>query len=106
MYNLFVAVLGLCRCTGLFLVRVHGLLIATASLVDEHKPYSTGSVVVVHGMWDFSRSGIKPHLLHWQADSFTTEPPGKPNMCSLELRTYPLSPSNFHLPHVKVAMLK
>ena len=59
-YNLFVAVLGLCCCTGLFLVRVHWLLIATASLVDEHKPYSTGSVVVVHGMWDFSRSGIKP----------------------------------------------
>ena len=22
--------------------------------------------------------GLNPHLLHWQKDSFTTEPPGKP----------------------------
>ena len=28
----------------------------------------------------FSIQGSNPHLLHWQADSFTTEPPGKPLM--------------------------
>ena len=26
----------------------------------------------------FSTQGSNPHLLHWQIDSFTTEPPGKP----------------------------
>ena len=59
---------------------------------------------VFPGMWV---QGSNPHLLPWQADIFfTTEPPGKPNMSSLELRTYLLSPSNFNLPHVKAARLK
>ena len=26
----------------------------------------------------FSPWGLNPHLLHWQVDSFTTEPPGEP----------------------------
>ena len=26
----------------------------------------------------FSTWGLNPHLLHWQVDSFTTEPPGEP----------------------------
>ena len=38
---------------------------------------STGSVVAAHR-----------HLLHWQLDSFITEPPGEP--CSLPLRFSPL----------------
>ena len=29
----------------------------------------------------FPTQGSNPHLLHWQADSFTTEPPGKPGGC-------------------------
>ena len=29
----------------------------------------------------FPTQGSNPHLLHWQADSFTTEPPGKVGHC-------------------------
>ena len=79
----------------------------------EHRLRSCGAQHVAHGVWDFSRdvgSGIKPTFPALAGRFFffflTTEPPGKPNMGSLELRTYLLSPSNFNLPHVKAARLK
>ena len=52
----------------------NGLLIAVASIVSERGLYSTGSVVVVHGLSCPATSGIfldqgsNPHPLHWQAD--------------------------------------
>ena len=32
--------------------------------------------------WIFSTQRLNPGLLHWQADSFTTEPPEKPLLIS------------------------
>ena len=76
----------------------------------EHRLSSCGTRHVVYGMWDFSRdvgSGIEPTSPALAGRYFfTTEPPGKPNMGSLELRTYLLFPSNFNLPHVKATRLK
>ena len=81
---LFLAALGLhccawafCSCSerGLLFVAVHGLLTAVASLVAEHRLYSEGSVVVVHGLSCSAARGIfldqgsNPCPLHWQADS-------------------------------------
>ena len=41
--------------------------------------WSTGSVVVVHGLSGiFLDQGLNPCLLHWQADSLPLEPAGKP----------------------------
>ena len=37
---------------------------------------SAGSIVLSYGI--LPDQGSNPCLLHWQADSFTTEPPGKP----------------------------
>ena len=84
-----------------------GLLIAVASLVAEHRLSGvwasavaaprfqrTGSVVVGHRLSCSMACGIFPVqglnlcLLHWQADSFTTEPPGKPWDSFLIFRQY------------------
>ena len=65
-----------CGERGLRLVAVHGLLIAVASLAAEHGLYSTGSVVVAHGLSCCEACGIFPDQgsnscpLHWQADFF------------------------------------
>ena len=61
-----------------FSVAVHGLLIAAASLVEEHRPLGTlASIVVAHrlscpaALWNliFLDQGWNPCLLHWQTDS-------------------------------------
>ena len=75
---------------------MHGVLIAVASLVGEHRLwavwalvvatprlYSTGSVVVVHKFscstaCGISRPGIKLVSPVLPGGFFTTEPPGKP----------------------------
>ena len=87
---------------GYTLVAVHTLFMAVASLVVEHGLWgrqasvvaahvlsSCGSQALEHRLnscgaraqslrckWDFPKSVIQ--RLHWQVDSFTTEPPGKP----------------------------
>ena len=87
---------------GYTLVAVHNLFMAVASLVVEHGLWGTqASVVAAHVLsrcgsqalecrlnscgaraqslrckWNFPKSVIQ--RLHWQVDSFTTEPPGKP----------------------------
>ena len=94
---LFLAMLGLHGCTGFSLAVVsggpslvvaHGLLIAVAPLVGEHRLWgvwasvvaphglwSTDSAVVAHGLGCSVACGIVPHqrsnscLLHWQAQS-------------------------------------
>ena len=91
------AVLDLRCCTGFSLVlasgiysliAMHGLLIEAASLAAEHRLQSvwasvvpapglqsTGSIVVAHRLsfpmacGIFPNHGLKPCLLHWQADS-------------------------------------
>ena len=50
--------LSLCCCSGSSLVVAGGLLIAVASLVTEHGLWSTGSVVVAHGLSCSAASGI------------------------------------------------
>ena len=51
------------------------LLILEASLVSEHKPYTSGLsnygtwAQLLRGMGDLPRGGIEPMSLHWQADS-------------------------------------
>ena len=59
-------------------VVVHRLLIAAASLVEEHRPLGTlASIVVAHrlscptALWNltFLDQGRNPCLLHWQMDS-------------------------------------
>ena len=41
------------------------------------KNTGVGCHFVLQGI--FPAQGLNPHLLHWEADSFTTEPPGKEN---------------------------
>ena len=57
---------------GYSLVMVHGLLIAVASLLAEHRlqgaQASAGSVVVAHGLTKPMAHGILC-FLHWQVDS-------------------------------------
>ena len=48
------------------------------SLVVVSRLWSIVSIVVAHGLTCSVECGIFPdHGLNWQADSFTTEPPGK-----------------------------
>ena len=52
----------------------------------------------------FPTQGSNPHLLyplHWQADSFTTEPPGKPSIDNMFL--YPQLIEGLMINHKKVA---
>ena len=102
----FLAVSGLCCYAGFPLVAgsrvysplvVHGLLFVVTSPVVEHglwdtwafvavapRLQSTGSIVVAHRLsccptWEvLPDQGSNLCLLHWQENSFTTEPPGKP----------------------------
>ena len=59
-------------------------LIAVAVLVSGPRPWSTGSAAVAHGLSCPAACGIVPDQglsscpLHWQVDSFATEPPGEP----------------------------
>ena len=72
---------------GYSLVVVHRLLIVVASVVVEHGIQQSfqESVVVVHGLSYSLAYGIFPDwgsnqcVLCWQADSSTTELPGKHN---------------------------
>ena len=58
-----------------FFLAVVRRLLAVASLVTEHRLYSTGAAVVVHGLRCPAVYGIFPNQgsnlcpLHWQADS-------------------------------------
>ena len=107
---LFLAVLGLHCCTwafsscgerGLLFIAVQGLLIAVASLVEEHGLYahglqqlwtvgsvvvarrlqSTASVVVAHSTWDPPGPGLEPVSPALAGGFLTTAPPGKPAIC-------------------------
>ena len=55
-----------------------------ASLVVEHRLWSTGSVVVVHraellrGIWDLPGPGIEPVSPAWQADFYPLDHQGSP----------------------------
>ena len=91
---LLLAVLGLCCCAGFSLVAasggfspvvVQGLLTAMASLVGEHRLWSTPpsavagpSVVPCPSPGDLPNPGIKPGSPVWQAASLLSEPPGRP----------------------------
>ena len=92
---LFLAVLGLrfyarafssCGKRGPLFITVRGPLTIAASLVAEHRSRRSGSVVVAHGPSCSTTCGIlpdqgpNPRPLHWQADSQTTAPPGKPSI--------------------------
>ena len=107
---IYLAVLGLCCCTGFSLVvasggfslvEVHRLLVVVTSPVAEHRLqgiqvsvaaapelYSTGSVVVVHRFSCPAACGIFPdqgsnlYLLRWQADSLPLSHQGSPKMCT------------------------
>ena len=58
---------------------VHGLLIAVASLVVEHRLESCGTwAQLLHGLWNLPGSGIKPVAPALAGGFFTTELPGKP----------------------------
>ena len=86
-----------CGSRGYSLAVVHGL-IAVASLVAEHRPqvqsasvaaapglWSTGLVVLAHGLRCSKACGILPDpgsnlsLLHWQADSLPLSHQGSPS---------------------------
>ena len=87
------AVLGLRFCVrafsscgerGLLFVTVHGLLIAVASLVAEHRLQTRrlsncGSrAQLLSGMWDLPRPGPEPVSPALAGRFSTTAPPGKP----------------------------
>ena len=81
-----------CSKRGLFLVAVHRLLVAAASLVAEHQLYvcglrelqHVGSVVAVPGLNWSTACGIfpdqrsNPCSLHWQADLYPLDHQGSP----------------------------
>ena len=75
---------------GCSLVVMHGLLIAVAFLVSEHRLLILGSIVMVHrpshlrGMWDLPGLGIKPVSPALQGRFPTTGPPGKPTRSPLK----------------------
>ena len=72
---------------GLFLVGVSGvyslamvlgLLIMVASLIVEHRLSNSGTgSLLLRGMWDLPRSGMKPRSPVLLGRYFTTEPAGK-----------------------------
>ena len=89
----FLAVLGLCCCTGFSpaatsrgysLVAVHGLLTAAASLIAEHGLQGTGSMAAALELSCSAAREILPDqgsnlcLLHWQADSLRVSHQGGP----------------------------
>ena len=71
--NLFLAVLGVCRCLGFSLVAArrdsslaaaHGLLVVVASLVVEHRPlHAQASVAVARGLSSRSFRAMEQKLL-------------------------------------------
>ena len=84
---------------GYFLVEVHGLLTAVASLAAEHKLWvSQASVAVAHGLWGtgtiavvhglscsaprgiFLDQGWNLRLLYWQANSLSLNHQGSPSV--------------------------
>ena len=87
------AVLGLRFCARAFsscgkwgplFITMHGPLTIAASLVEEHRLQSAGSVVVAHGpsrsaaCGIFPDQGSNPCPLHWQADSQPLRHQGSP----------------------------
>ena len=85
-----------CRERGLLFVVVHGLLIAVASLVSEHRLQARGLSSCVSwalecrrlsscgsraqllcGMWDLSGPGLEPMSPALAGGFLTTAPPGK-----------------------------
>ena len=74
------------------LVAVHRLLIVEASLVSERGLWSTGSVVVAHGLrcsetcGIFQDQGSNLCLLHWQADSLPLSYQGRTRTSLLTLK--------------------
>ena len=78
---------------GTTLVAEHGFLTVVSSLMVEHKLYSTGSVVVAHGIscsaacGNFVDQGLNLYLLqgvmewtaHWQADPLPLSHQGNPD---------------------------
>ena len=70
------------QCMGVFLLRSTGSS-GQASAAAAPRLQSTGPIVMVHGL-SCSTCGIFPDqgsnlcLLHWQVDSYTTEPAGNP----------------------------
>ena len=79
------------HCGGLF--AEHGLqgtwvqqLCRRDSVAAVPRLYSTGSIVVAHGLGSpmacgiFSRQGSNPCLLHWQTDSLPVSHQGKPKV--------------------------
>ena len=59
-----------------------------------------GSHSLLQGV--FPTQGSNPCLLHWQADSFTTEPPGKPKVRNRHMKNINRVTNLFNLPKRKV----
>ena len=78
---LFLTVLGLCCCSGFCPAAVCGLPLLWARALG-----CVGSVAVAPRLTCstacgiFLDQGLNLCLLQWQVDSFTTEPPGKPQL--------------------------
>ena len=63
---------------GYSLAMVLGLLIMVASLIVEHRLSNSGAgSLLLQGMWDLPRSGMKPISPALPGRYFTTEPEGK-----------------------------
>ena len=63
---------------GYSLAMVLGLLIMVASLIVEHRLSNSGTgSLLLRGMWDLPRSGMKPISPVLLGRYFTTEPAGK-----------------------------
>ena len=88
---LFLVLLGLSCCTSFSLVAVCGLLVVAltvkqgsgAAAAVAPGPSGTASVVAVPGLvalWDPSRLAVEPVSPVLTGGSFTTEPPGKPQV--------------------------
>ena len=82
---LFLAARGLHCCSWAFLVAVHELLLAMASLAEEHWLQVRGLSSAAPRLNCFTACGIfpgqgsNPCPLHWQADSYPLHHQGSPN---------------------------
>ena len=97
---LFMALLGLhfyarafssCGKWGPLFIAVRGPLIIAASLVAEHRlqtrrlSYCGSRAQLLRGMWDPARPGLEPVSPALAGRLSTTAPPGKPQVCGLNM---------------------
>ena len=81
--GLLIAVASRCRAQALgvwaSVVVVHGLSSCGSRALERRLSSSGARALLLHGMWDLPRPGLKPVSPALAGGFLTTEPPGKPD---------------------------